>query len=518
MPTAIEITGADAAGQPRTLYWATGSGFATKPTDLPANTVFLPGIVQPGSFRRAIFRPGGDTFGRSEVGFGIVEIANTGAHDHLLGWAFDGRTIVIRRGSKGDAYPSAWTMVLTGTIEGVEFTQRTIRFHLRDEQARVADTLITEDTWAGTNSAPSGLEGTPDDIAGQYEPVAYGNVRNARLTNVNASRWIYQSRWRADLTVAHSDAYDRGVALTEEADYADIATLDSATAPSSGAWKAFEGNAIQGAYLRTGSKPDAEISADFTVGTAAQRTAAQIMRQALLDAGVSALNISGDTAIDGTFPFTCGFFRTEAETRAGEVLDAMAASVHGYWIATRFGKFKLGRLLAPSGSPVQTFESWRLLDPANALRRITGPQEGIPVWRVTVRYQRNWFVQNSEQIDNSNVTELRREWLRNETRSITVSDDSVKARHPLAREIEIETLIDSEADAQTLADFLLATYSVRRDIYEIQTRCPCADTVDLGDVISVDVPRFDLDGGKLFRVIGIDEDLRSNTANLTIWG
>jgi hypothetical protein len=518
MPTTVQIEGVDADGFLRSLRFTTGAGFATLPTDSPAKAVFYPNVLQPGSVRRAIFRPGGSTFGQSETGYGVVQITNTGRWDHLINWAFDGRSIVIRRGSRGAAFPSGYTRVLSGTIEGVEFSQRVISFHIRDRQAEVWESLLTEEVYAGDNSAPSGLEGTADDIKGLPKPVAYGTVRNAQSTYVNTSRRIYQHRVNADLTVATTALYDRGVEITAEADYADLATLDSATAPSSARWKAYEGSATEGAYTRLGSAPDGVVTVDFTVGGSADRTAAAVIRRALLDAGVIDVDIIGASTVDSLTPYRVGFFNAGSETRVRDVIEPVAASIHGYAIATRSGQFEIGRLTAPVGVPKTTFRSDRLLDPQSALRRITGPSDGIPVWRVVVKYQRNWTPQKSEEIDRSVVTDARAEYLRLDYRTITVTDDAVKTRHPLAREIEVETLIDSETDATDLANFILGLYSVRRDIYEIKVRCTCSNEVDLTDLISVDIDRFDLSGGKLFRVIGIDEDLAQNTATLTIWG
>ena len=147
---ALEIAALDATGVRRTLRWATSAGMTTKPSDLPANTTFFPGVIQPGRITRSLFRPTGETFGTSDLNFGVVEVANDGDWDPLLGWAFDGRTITIRRGSVGDPFPAGWTEVLTGRIDGVEFGQRTITFYIRDAQADVFEALLTEETFAGT--------------------------------------------------------------------------------------------------------------------------------------------------------------------------------------------------------------------------------------------------------------------------------------------------------------------------------------------------------------------------------
>ncbi len=514
---ALEIAALDATGVRRTLRWATGAGMTTKPSDLPANTTFFPGVIQPGRITRSLFRPTGETFGTSDLNFGVVEVANDGDWDPLLGWAFDGQTITIRRGSVGDPFPAGWTEVLTGRIDGVEFGQRTITFYIRDAQADVFEALLTEETFAGDNTLPAGIEGTADDVKGLYKPVAYGTVRNAQATNVNTALFIHQHRVPTDLSVATSAVYDRGVLLTQEADYGALADIQTTT-PSPGAWRAYEGSHTEGAYLRLGSRPDALVTVDLAVGTPSEQTAAQVLRRVLLDAGVDSAAISGVDALDAVVSYGVGYYNTESETRAKDVLEIVAASVHGYVIAKRDGTFAMARLSAPAGQSKTTFGVSDLLDPSNALTRITGPIEGIPVYRVTVRYQRNWTPQEGEEIDRSSVSEARREYLRQSYRSITVTDDKIKARHPYAREIDIETVIDTEADATEYAGFLLSLYGTRRDIYTIKLDGPRAGGVDLGDVITLQVPRFDLTRGKQFVVTGIDEDLGENTATITLWG
>lgn len=517
MPTAIDIFGRDEAGIARALYASTGRGFVTAPTDFPANTIYRPRVVQPGNWRRSLWSPG-STFGRSEVGYGIVEFNNAdGYYDVLQRWALDKGRIVIRRGSKGAAFPNAWTTVLVATIDGHEFTQRTVKFHLRDRQAEVADVVLNEETFAGDNVLPDGYEGTDDDIAGRNKPIGYGKIRNGKLIIVNTSKLIAQTRLRGNLALSTSAVYSRGSPVNGGSDYPDLETLAS-TAPAAGEQRAYEGTALLGAYVRFETEPEQEATFDMTVGATSERTANGVMQQVLQDAGVPSAEILSSSILDATVPYEIGYHSADQEARAGELLDRAAASIHGWWNVDRLGRFTIGRLLDPAqGTSVATFTRAHLLDPANALNIVTGVQGGIPVGRVIVKGQRNWTVQKPEAL----ATGLTLEdiaWRGVESRQVVRESPTVQARHPFYRTLEVDTLLDSLDDMAALADYLLTLYGVRRDVYEIKVRATHASDVDLGDVVTLTFPRFDLTAGKKLRVIGIDEDLKTNNATLTLWG
>ena len=110
-----------------------------------------------------------------------------------------------------------------------------------------------------------------------------------------------------------------------------------------------------------GSRPDALVTVDLAVGTPSERTAAQVLRRVLLDAGVDSAAISGVDALDAVVSYGVGYYNTESETRAKDVLEIVAASVHGYVIAKRDGTFAMARLSA-AGQSKTTFGVSDLLD------------------------------------------------------------------------------------------------------------------------------------------------------------
>lgn len=88
----------DGAGGEIMLYYCTGSGFITKPSETPANTVYLPRVKSPGFSRTDIFTKG-KTGGSSNMGYGEIVLTNIdGVLDYLVDLGFDGRTLTHRIG------------------------------------------------------------------------------------------------------------------------------------------------------------------------------------------------------------------------------------------------------------------------------------------------------------------------------------------------------------------------------------------------------------------------------------
>jgi hypothetical protein len=61
---------------------------------------------------------------------------------------------------------------------------------------------------------------------------------------------------------------------------------------------------------------------------------------------------------------------------------------------------------------------------------------------------------------------------------------------------------------------------VRRDTLSVRVALDAdlAGAVDLGSVVSVQVPRYGYDAGRLMRVTSIRTDLRGGVLDLTLWG
>jgi hypothetical protein len=238
----------------------------------------------------------------------------------------------------------------------------------------------------------------------------------------------------------------------------------------------------------------------------------------LMGAGIPPTEIIGAEAVDSVAGWTAGFWAEPGSgVRLRDALDALASSVHGYWIGQKDGSIRLGVIRAPSGSPKLVIESWAILKEGSSFRRVVGEGQGLPAWKITVEYQRVWTVQTKNELAGVALPEQER--LGQEYRKTSPREDtSIRDRHALAREIVVPTLLDNEADAVALRDALWTMYSVQRDVFLVSLSQDIAADIDLDDVVELRLPRFGLAEGKLFRVIGIVETLRNNRVELTLWG
>ncbi|NKE43376.1 hypothetical protein HB662_01200 [Roseomonas frigidaquae] len=189
----------------------------------------------------------------------------------------------------------------------------------------------------------------------------------------------------------------------------------------------------------------------------------------------------------------------------------------------------MGRLVAPAGDPAVTFRRFGggvVAEAANDADIISSellapqdPGAGLPVRRVVVRYARNWTPQTTG--INGGVSDARRAWLAEPYRATAPAEDAaVAAKHPLAEDLVIDTLLVHAADAAAERDRQLALRSVRRDRLRIRSRLD-ADllaAVDVGAVVRVVQPRWRCDAGRLFVVIGPAIDARISGLDVVVWG
>jgi hypothetical protein len=208
-----------------TLRYATGRGHTTGPAETPANTHYDARVQQPAVMRRDMFGAG-ITGGPSRVGFGDLVLLNgDGALDTLKNYGVGRRSMTIRRGTPGAAYPSGFPVMLVATMEGMEVGRETVTIRLRDRQLET-QVPLQETKYRGTNQLPHGVEGVADDLKGKPKPVCLGAVTNISPPCVNTSKLIYQVH---DGPVFQLSAvYDRGVALRGRA-WATMALVSAAT-------------------------------------------------------------------------------------------------------------------------------------------------------------------------------------------------------------------------------------------------------------------------------------------------
>lgn len=505
----VEITAAtDAAGTLETFYVA-DARFTTGAADTPAHTSFDEGLADPGDITITAFGDG-RTGGASRLALGEIRIDNPdGIYDGWLDYGFDGRRVVIRRGDVGDAYPADFETLYTGTVEALTIDSKAVSIRLRDLQLTFSRPILTN-RYGGTNVLPNGIDGTADDLAGKPKPRLYGRVFNVAPPCVNTSKLVYQI---SDEALAAIDAvYDRGEALTVGTNHATSGALLAATVTAG----AFDTCVAEGLF-RLGSAPAGEVTCDAASGAAVvDRTAASLLSTIALAAGVDAGDISGAdvAALAADAPAELGVWVSGQGETYTSVMDQIASGLGVYYAFDASGVLRMGRLSEPGGSPVLEIEDYDVL----ALERRAARDGDVPVWGVTVQHSRIWTVQTGDIA--GGVSQARRTFLSSEYRSQRAEDATVKTKHLLAVEQVIRSLFVTSADAANEAARVLAMLKTRRDFFEVTIPLSSITgaTPWLMDVVRLTYPRFGLDAGRLFRVLGIKPELARNRLTFTLWG
>lgn len=485
----------------RVLRYCTGTGYVDG-----SSQFFDPRIEQPANMQRSL---GNGGRGASRIGYGELVLVNIdGGLDGLVDFGFDGRSIAIKLGTQRPWQTPVWTTVLQGTMARADFSWSQLTISLRDRMAEL-DKPLQATVYAGNNVLPNGLEGVATDIKGREKPRLYGYGWQIAPVLVNTSKLIYQISDQA--LAAVSGVWDRGAALTAGAAYSSQSDM-LANAPSAGQYRAW----LAGGMIRLGGSAAGQITCDAVAGAAAaNRTAAQIAKSILIDAGISAGDISSSdvTALDAANSASVGYWLS-GNTTARAALDSVLGSVGAWWGVDRLGQFRLRRFELPSGSPVATLTPTEILK----IDRVGGADAGLPVWQVTLSYQPYQTTQTSDLA--GSVGDARRAELAQPVRKVVAADSAVLAVHKLADVLEVATTLADATAAQTEAQRLLDLYKQRRDTLSVRVALDgdLASAVDLGSVVSLQIPRYGYSAGKLMRVTSIRTDLRGGILDLTLWG
>lgn len=498
--TLIEIRGYDPVSATEKTLRFSDAGYATRPTDTPANEWYASRLQKPAFMQRSCFSQG-TTSGKSSTGFGLVDLVNNdGGLDSVIDYGFDGRVIMQLTVEDGAAYSTA-VVDITGTMEQPQYTTKLMSMKIRDRQAEL-DIKIQSTLYAGSNSLPAGLEGVSGDLKKKPKPITYGVVYNVSPPCVNTSRLIYQVNDGAISTV--DAVYDKGAALSKGSDYTSQSDMET-NSPGASNFRVWPG----GGYFRLGTSPVGTVTADVTQGAAASnRTVAQICKSIAIDRGGIApgdITTADITALDTADSSVVGIY-IDSETNISNVLDTLCATCGAWWGFDKLGKFRIQRLEAPSGTPEAVY------DDINIKKIEYTTDAPIPAWQVNLNYKKFYTVQSSDIA--GSVTDARRAELALDFRSVSTEDTSVKTKHKLSKPLDFETLYTVEADASTEATRRLNLYKVRRDIVKITVE---GSIKDLGAVVQVKINRFGYDAGKLFRIIG-RADTGPDKADLTLWG
>lgn len=478
--------------------------FVTVPTDTPARQRFF-GAFEDLRFTRSLL--GGSGFARFVQGNGELSITNAdGEFDTLPQiYGLDGRRVVLRLGRLADLYRLR-PIIFEGTAADMHVDAEALRVNLQDNGYKLEVPLQTS-LYAGTGGAEGG-----DDLKEKPKPKAYGYVYNVSPPLVVPSLLIYQVHDGSLQAV--SAVYDKGIALTPGADYASYALL-AAAVTAAGTYD----TCLAEGYFRLGATPDGTVTADIEGDNADgfKQTTAEIVRRILATCSVftaaTDLYLPSFTAFDTAQPAAVGYWAGHDATP--DVATALADILEGVdgWIGfRRSGRLEIGIMAAPTGAPQAIFEE----EDIRTIRREKLPSAySPPPWRHRVGYQQNETIQ-TDLADGASAT--RRAFAAERHRLAAASNNAIKRDHPFAADPEpIAATFIAAGAAQAEASRRLALYSATRSLYR-WTANLLPLSLNIGAVVQVTYPRFDLTVGRLLRIVEITDNARSCESEIVGYG
>ncbi len=328
---------------------------------------------------------------------------------------------------------------------------------------------------------------------------------------------FFNDRWYlAASTAAMSGLF---VSVSGEA-YGSLADLEDDTlAPTPGTYKYI--SHADGSYIRLGSSPYGTVTADVTQGaTSADRTAGSLFENVLTKAGYTSADwVTGDvTTLDAADNSVLGLWTYDDGLTVAAALDLIAGTVGAWWgPRASDGDFRIVQLLLPTGTAAATLYANDMVRGTFRLIPSADEGRGLPTWRTTLRYARNWTVQTDGLA--FGVGDARRAYLAAEWREVADSDATVKTSYLLARDVVEESLYDAEADALDEAERRQVIRETKRRMFEVTVEeTDTTASLDLGQVVTVVHSRYGLSAGADFRIIGVEPDARRRRISYVLWG
>lgn len=477
---------------------------------------YEPRLKQPATFSRSINTS--ELGGRQSISYGETLLSNDdGELDFLADDYFDGREMRVYYGRPSDPR-ERFVMILRAQMAAVAVEVKQVSIRLRD-RAITLDKPFSTAKYGGTNILPAGVDGTPDDIKDQSRPVIFGRVALMEPVLVNTSLLIYQVN---DGYAEIVNVFDGGAYLARETeDYASEAELtDETNEPRPGYYKVWPA----GGYVRLGGRPFSTVSVSCVDSwNASEISAAGLLRRILERAAEQRPDtLQPRTAADWHYfdlkqldednAASLGVVVQPDETTLS-LLDRICATVGAFWGFDALGALRVIRFEEPSATADLTLDVYEMLEAERE------PESQVPYWRVTVRADQNFAVQDRTGLAGV-VPADRSAWLGNPFRDSKAEDTDIQTTRLLAEEVTYESLLNGIGPAEAEAERRLGLFSVRRDVVTLTLPQPSfyGDSLDLGKTAKVIIPRLGYQSGKNMTIIGLSVDYANDRCDVTLWG
>ena len=474
----------------------------------PAIYGAYPYIIDPGLYQVQLFS-GDKTTGASSYSYGEVILSNfkeydetSGDLDFLTKKTLYGCQVRMFIGNVDAVYPTGFNAVYTAIIESVIINWDNISLTLRGRQAEL-DKAVDGGIFIGDGSFFEGSETLKD----KRKPILIGRAFNFTPTLCNATKQIYAVSPLTGLSANEigSDLhiYDNGVELYFEKVATNITTQT-----------ALPGHFIASTdgYISLGAKPAGTITC-----SAAKRGYALSSHPSNLISYLLTLIGCADMIDDYSFSQYILHDREErgiyitTEMNISDIIDKIMSPL-GYWYFSPEGKMILGRINIDDFDDPQT--AYTLDTTTNVssfcIRATSDTTGGIPPYKVTIQYAKNYTVQTqlAGSVDTDRAARLKTEWLYSSISGVQT---------PLSEELIFETALSYYK--QELMNELYYLYVKRVLIDVVVNRINFIDAIKLhpGQYVSMNTNgRFI--GSKKMIVLNIIVNYVEESVTLTLWG
>jgi hypothetical protein len=491
---------------------ASDIGYRTAPTDGGGPTPYPPLVAEAVSIDRQINLD--LTSSNIAASWGSINLSNAGgAFDAIAAtWNNDGRPATVLRGSKGvdlarglllDPSISSLTTVFAGISTAWSLTDTALVVPLRDASYWMEKPAQSAQ-YAGTGT----YEGTAS-LTGTSKPKTRGTVYNVTPVLVDPTNLIYQyTDGPGTLTTLYEGGY------ANRTFQANTTNLYSGTT-TSGLYRTDNSRGL----FQLGNTPTGAITCDCTGAfpVAGSQTDCATIALYLLseDLAVPSANINtaSFTAAAAAYPYSAGIHLAGAEnvdgvTAVDRVLTGMAAMLY----PARDGTLCVLVLRAPATGT--TSEAVYTTDNTVSIKPIALPASLLPPpFRVRIGYQHNYTVQASGLL--GGATSTYKQFVAQPDRYAGASSGTTQTTYARPNDHDpIGISLINQADAQIVANALLALWGTRRRLYAVELPVDTGIQREIGDVVQLVWPMEDLAAGQLGTVVG--DSFRSEDATLTL--
>jgi len=417
--------------------------------------------------------------GQASMSYGDIEFDNTnGDYDTAFGWVWRNRAITVRLGDV--SWPKAdFRVILDGLIDDIgASSQKTITIKVRDKLQRL-NTPLSETKLGGST-----------DNKEELIPLTFGEVCNVTPLLTNPATLEYQ---------VHNSAIE------------DIIEVRDNGIPVS-----ISKNLANGKFTLTNRKPIGAVtcSVQGDKPSAYSDNIATLIQRIVKSYGKTTTQFT-DSDIDLTNFSTFAAANTQAvgvyvnaRDNVIDVIQGLANSIDARLVMSRLGKLRLYQVGIPSGSSTKTITAADM--EAKSLTMI----ERIPVQSgFVIGYCKNWTVQRELK---TAIPAEHKAYFAEDYRLVRATDSGVAAIQKDHTTPEtIQTYLLKESEAQAEAARRLAVFSPQRTLYQFNGFASCLD-LELGQLITVQHPRFGMSSGTLVMVVKLVIDWFKGRVQVTV--